>query len=446
MKHLLAVLLIVGASGFLMAGACDEIAEACGPCGKVSTGDATISGDAALDGFFKAVGDLDGSFGKINGEFEGQVRDLALAFEVEDIAELSFDALVDATVAKIQADLNASIEGGISGGLTIDYVPPKCEVNVSASFDAQASCEAKAGCDVDAECSGGEVSFTCEGSCSGSCSGNCSFRTCTVDLGADLACSGSCSGSCSAEVSGKCEGTCKGECDGTCSAYVENTEGEMECNGSCSGECSGECAVKVEGECSGKCEGECKVEATAEVECSGETKCEGSCDAECSGGCDGEIKQPSCSASAECEASADCEAQASASASANASCTPPSLELKYSLSATLEADAAAKAKFMGKIEAFKVNMIGMLKGMANLKILFDADAAAEINIEPPTVTLLASIEGLVSTATSGEFNIAAGLIPCVVPALQESVTIMTGLPAKMGATVSAQAKFVAIIM
>ena len=55
MKHLLVILLVIVVSGFLMAGACDDAAEKlCGPCGTIENGDSTITGNAELDGVFKA--------------------------------------------------------------------------------------------------------------------------------------------------------------------------------------------------------------------------------------------------------------------------------------------------------------------------------------------------------------------------------------------------------
>lgn len=442
MKYKVIGLILVTAIGvFGLGGACEDLKEACGPCGTVEAADGAISGDASLDAFFKAVGSLNMNVGKINAGFEGNVRELAAAFEVEGAADMEFDALVDATVAAITAEFNASVEGGIEGGLKIDFQPPKCEVNVDASFSASAQCQAKAGCDVDAECTGGEVSFECSGTCEGKCEGECSLPVCTVALDASLACSGECSGKCTATASGECSGECRGDCSGECSAY----NGAGDCNGACDGSCTGECAVEVKGECTAKCEGECKAEFAAEADCQGEPECKGECSGSCSGGCKGEVSAPKCSVQAECEAEADCQAQANASASANASCTPPSLEIKFVLNATLEADASAKAAFMGKVKAFKTNMIGMIQGMENLKILVDADAAAKIGIEPPTVTLAASVDGLIDAAANGDFEIKPALLGCTLDALDETGQIFGDLPGKLTASVEGQAKFYAIL-
>lgn len=435
------MVMIFAIGAFGLGGACEDLKEACGPCGTVEAADGAISGDAKLDAFFKAVGSLNMNVGKINAGFEGNVKALAEAFGVATVDvdgnPIEFDVLVDDVVAEITAEFSANI----SGGLKIDFQPPKCEVNVDASFSASAQCQAKAGCDVDAECTGGEVSFECSGTCEGKCEGTCEIPVCTVSMDASLECSGECSGKCSATASGECSGECRGTCSGECSAY----DGAGDCKGACNGSCTGECAVEVKGECTAKCEGECKAQVETEAECQGELGCKGECQGSCSGGCQGEVSAPKCSVQAECEAEADCQAQANASASANASCTPPTLELKFVLNADVEADANLKAEFMGKITAFKTNMIGMIQGMENLKILYDAEAAAEIGIEPPTVTLGAAAEGLLDAAADGEFEIKPALLGCTLDALDETVSIMGSLPGKLTASVEGQAKFYAIL-
>lgn len=443
MKYRVIGLVLVGVLAvFGFGGACDELKEACGPCGSVEAADGAISGDASLDAFFKAVGDLNKSVGKINAGFEGNVKALAEAFGVATVDAdgnaIALDVLVDDVVLAIEGEFEANVQGSIK----IDYAPPKCAVDVNASFSASAQCEAKAGCDVDVECSGGEISFECSGTCEGKCEGECSVPVCTVAMDASLACSGECSGKCTApSASVECSGECRGTCEGECSAY----DGAGNCQGACDGQCDGECAVETTGgSCEAKCEGECKAQVAAEAECQGELGCKGECSGSCSGGCKGEVSAPKCSANAECEASAKCEAQANASASANVSCTPPSLKLSYVLNASL--DANGKAEFEGKIKAFKDNMIGMLQGMANLKILVDADAAAEIGLEAtPVETLGASVSGLIDAATNGDFEIKPALLGCTLDALDETGQIFADLPSKLTASVEGQAKFYGIL-
>ncbi|MCP4599635.1 MAG: hypothetical protein GY847_03695 [Proteobacteria bacterium] len=453
MKHLLAVPLLIVLSGALMGGVCDEggVAEGlCGPCGTIANGDATITGNAELDGIFKAVGTLEMTTGSIQGNFDARVRALA-----EGVFGLDVEGMATADiVGEIEAAFDAQIKANIQGDISVKYQEPKCSANIDVAVSAQAQCEAKVdgSCSAEVKCDPGKLSFECSGKCEGSCSAECSVPSCTIKLEPGQAnCSGSCSGSCSAtlDVAAKCEGKCEGSCDGECSAYVENTEGEMECSGSCSGNCEGGCVVEGEAaaECTGECHGECKIEGPdIEASCEGELGCSGECSGECSGGCEGEVKAPKCEGKAECnvEASAKCEAQASAQASASLECTPPSLELDFNFGADL--DASAKAELMAKLDKFKLEMIGIIQGMFELRALVDADYAAELGIDPPTVAIKGSVDAFVTALGNGEIELeAVGLLPCALPAFQAAGSILASLPGEMKATISAQLDVVAII-
>jgi hypothetical protein len=406
---------------------CDAAEELCGPCGEVLHGDATISGDARLDGFFKAVGTLGNATASIEGDFKAQVAELAAVFAV-DVEGLSLEDMV----AEVKAEIEAEISANVDGSLSVKYEPPKCSANVSVAVDAQASCEAKAGCDVDVECTGGEVSVVCEGQCSGGCDATCS-GSCSME--ASGTCEGTCNGSCTMEAGGGCEGTCNGSCDGECS--LQDNEGN--CKGECSGTCTGSCEPPSAGmECEGECHGECKVEVEAECEGS----CEGSCDAECSGGCEGTATPPSCSAEGSCEASADCQASASAEASASLECTPPSLEIDFKLDASL--DANAQASFLAKMKAFKVQMIAIVQGMVKLQALVDADYAASIGIESPVVVLTGQIEAMMDVNFK-DFDVPKAKIPCLIPAFQDSVEILGSVVTDTVVVVQGQISLFAII-
>ncbi len=446
-KQLLVVLMFVSLSGTLMGGACEDIQEACGPCGTVANGDTTISGDARLDGLFKAVGTLGAATGSIKANFDADVLDLAAVFMAQAEIDASADLVADLK-AKIQGEITASTKGG----LKVKYQEPKCSANVSVAVEASAQCEAKvdANCSAEVECTGPEMSVKCEGTCSGSCSADCEVPTCEVAVTpGSLACEGECQGSCALtlEAAAACEGKCEGECSGSCSAYVENTEGEMECSGSCDGECTGKCEVSGEASasCTGECRGSCKLvgpELTAN--CEGELKCEGSCGGECSGGCEGKVTAPKCEGQASCDAdvSADCEAQASAQASASLECTPPSLEIGFEFSAALEGNAEAQAEFLGKMETFKVKMVAILKGFAELDTLINGNV--EAGVESPVAQISAEVQGIVSGGI-GDFDISAGLIPCVIPAFKEAGSIMGSVATDMAVTLKGQADLALLI-
>ena len=451
---------------------CDAASELCGPCGEVTMGDSTISGDARLDGFFKAVGSLGAGTATIQADFRANLEEIAAAFDVEGAADMELSALVTAVKGAVEGRIDATAEGG----LKVEFQPPKCSANVSVAVDAQASCEAKAGCEVSAECTAGEVSVNCSGQCSGSCEGECSGGSleCKAELsvegkcegsckgscevkGPTVACEGACNGTCTVEAGASCTGTCDGNCTGTCDgSTVDGVACAGECEGTCSAEChiqgaancSGSCNGKCEytpadGSCEGSCKGECYVETTAEVGCTGEApKCNGKCEGSCSAECTGTVTPPSCSAEGSCEASADCQASASAEASASMECTPPSIDIAFDFQANL--DAQAKAEFMADIELFRVKMMAMVQGMFKLRALVDAEYATSIGIESPVAVITAQVEGMLS-ADIGSFDVAPGLIPCVIPAFEDSVSILGSVVTDTSATISGQIEMFAII-
>lgn len=465
---IVAVLLACALSASL---ACEEISEACGPCGSVTTGDTTISGDARLDGFFKAVGTLGSATASIQADFRGELEALAEAFGVVGAADLELDALVTQVRAAIEADIN----GHVSGDLSVKYEPPKCSASASVAVEAQAQCEAKAKCSVSAECQSGEVDVSCSGQCSGTCEGTCDGGyTCEIEVEADGTCGGSCSGSCevkgpSVECSGTCAGTCtveagmecSGTCDGLCTGTCDgDTADGVDCAGVCEGECDAQCHIQgsgtcegtcngeceytpADGSCEGSCKGECHANIDVEATCEGEPiTCEGTCEGSCSAECNGTVTPPSCSADGSCEASADCQASASAQASASLECTPPSLEIDFNLSAGL--DAQAKAEFLARMEELKVRMVAIVQGMFKLRALVDTDYAAEIGIESPITVLETQIQGFIDAGIEG-FDIPIGLLPCVIPAFQETVDIIGSVAVDTHATVQGQLSIITVL-
>jgi len=440
---LLTMVLTLGISGFIMAGACEDVTDiaegVCGECGKVSQGDATISGNAELDGIFKAVGTLKMSTGAIKGSFDADVRAMA-----EGVFEIDVEGKTTADlVAEIKAEFETWITANVEGGLNIKYQGPKCQASLDVAVSAQAQCEAKvdASCSADVECTPGSASFECSGSCEGSCEGTCEVPSCSVKVEPGSAnCEGSCEGSCTVELSAaaSCEGKCEGTCDGECSAH----DASGNCTGSCSGECRGSCTVSGEAaaECSGSCSGSCKLTGpSAEAACEGNLGCSGKCEGSCSGGCTGEITAPKCEGKVECnaEASAKCEAQASAQASASLECTPPSLEIDIAFKAGV--NAGAKADFLAKLDKFKVSMIAILQGTAKLRALVDADAAAELGITPPAVTIKASVDTFLKAVQNNEIEFKApGLALCALPAFEESASILGSLAGEMKTTIDLQ--------
>jgi hypothetical protein len=434
MKHVLVTLLIIGVASFTMANMCEDAAEkACGPCGTIETGDSTISGNVELDGLFKAVNALETRVSSVKTDFDSRVKALANAVGVAEVEGKTTEELVTAVKAEFAA--SGSIGAQLEGGIVAKYEPPKCSADISVAVEAQAKCEAKAGCDVDAKvtCDPGELSFACEGECTGSCDATCS-GSCTVAVEGGVTCEGECRGSCEMSVAASCEGTCRGTCSGACSA----TDAQGDCAGACEGNCEGSCELEAGASCEGTCHGECTVELEAEATCEG--KCEGSCSGGCTGECNGNFEPPSCDAeaSASCEAQADCEAQASAQASATLNCNPPSLTVDYAFKAS--ADAAAKAEVVAKLEKFKVEMVNVIKGNAEIVALVDPQDGVAATV------ILPAVQDLATSVASGDFEVTAiALLPCAVSALDDSVDILTSISGDMAATIEAQVDLIALV-
>lgn len=428
-KSLLAVMLLAGSMGLI--ASCDASEKLCGPCGDIYAGDNYISGDARLDGVFKAVGTFGKATAAIDASFKADVMALG---EVFGLAEADMEGLsIDALVAEVKGAITAEINANVDGSLQVEYAPPKCSADVNVSVEAQASCEASAGCEVDAECTAGEVAVSCEGSCSGGCSGGCEGElkcdaelsvtgkcsgscegscevtkpnmecegtcsgSCTIAAGGECSgtCEGTCSGSCTVQVSGACTGTCEGTCDGTCTG--ETGEGG-ECNGECDGTCEGTCSVEGDASCEGTCEGTCDADCTfhGEAECSG--TCNGSCsftppDGSCEGSCKGECK-------ASVEAEADCEGEVKCEGSCTGECsggcegnvTPPSCSVDAECEASADCQASASAQASASVECTPPSLEIAFKLNADL----DATAKAEFKakMELFKVRMVGVIQGM----------------------------------------------------
>ncbi len=400
----------------------------CGPCGSIATGQLSIAGNAQLDGFFTAVHSFNGATGTIKADFDSDIRALAEVWGYGEADAVIDAAFVDGLVAEIKADITAN------GEMRVNYVPASCQANVNVAVEAQANCEVEAECDVEVD--PGQVSVMCEGTCNGGCEGECSGELSCAVTTPTVACEGSCEGACALEAGGSCEGTCNGTCDGECS--LVNAEGE--CAGECNGTCTGSCELTGKAECSGTCHGTCYVEQGS-AQCTAEASCSGSCSAECSGSCEGSFEPPS--ASADCDASAECNAQASAQASAELTCTPPQLDVSFAFKGGIDADA--KAEFNAKLTELRVRGVAILQGMAKLSALVTGKVEGEVVFDPsPAAQILGELNAVIDVGVSGDLDIPAGRLPCVVPALQEAAEIMGGAASEFSGTIEAQVKFASV--
>jgi modification target Cys-rich repeat protein len=404
--------------------------DICGPCGEIAKGDVGISGDVRVDGFFKALGNIQNATSAIQADFEGNIRALAAVYGVE--LEGAVNA---AAIAELNAAIRADFDANISGAISVDYQPPRCEASVNVAVQAQAQCEVKAGCDV--QVNPGEVSVVCEGQCSGSCDAECTGDfSCEVEA-PSIECTGKCEGACNLEAGATCNGTCRGTCDGECSAQ----DGSGNCAGTCDGECTGTCELAVAAECSGSCTGKCLVNQGS-AQCSAEASCRGSCSGSCTGGCEGNFTPPS--ASAECQASADCQASAKAEANASLECTPPQFKLDYTLAGNANANLTQKTQFMARMTELKARGIAIVQGAAKYEALITGKVEGRTVFEPaPFVELQGKITAMANPSAYADFDIPVAKAACIVPAFTEAGRIVSGLATSTSATLEAQADFVA---
>lgn len=431
-------LVIGAAAGMATLQGCPGEGGICGPCGSISSGQLSISGDARLDGFFAALADLQGATGTISADFDANIVALAEVYGVVEAgAEVQVDgAFVDSVIAAIRADFTANIEGGVR----VEYVPPACSASLNVAVEAQASCEANAGCECDVEVDPGQVAVSCEGTCRGGCSAGCEGDIACRAPSGGFECAAMCEGACELTAAAECSGTCRGTCNGECT--LQNADGQ--CEGECSGTCEGTCEVQAGAMCEGTCHGTCRGSFDPGG-CTGEVECSGSCSGECSGSCEGSFTPPSASAECECEASADCEAQASAQAEANIECTPPSLDLVVEFAA--DVDASAQAAFLARLGELRVRGVAIIQGFARAQALLSGEVNGQVVFNPaPFVRVQNEFSALVSAGLSGEFEIAPGRIDCVLPAIEEAVDIVAEIGGEFSASVSAQASFAAFLV
>ncbi len=402
----------------------------CGPCGNVMVGDFDPSGDAMLDGFFQAVGNLQNATTSIQDDFQANIVALAHVYGVD--ARQSFDAsLVDDVIGAIKDDVAQHLDGG----LRVSYRSPSCQADVAVAAQAQARCEARAFCDVTAN--PGQTSVACAGTCNGTCSGQCSGElSCTVTA-PTVNCEGTCEGVCELSEPASCDGICRGKCSDACGV----TDANGDCQGSCGGTCTGSCELNTAGKCTGTCHGRCHVNQDS-PQCTGAVQCSGKCDAQCSGGCQGDFEPPS--ASAMCAATAKCQAQAKAQAKAALACRPPRLDVAWAFKA--DANVADRAEFVARLGQLKVRAAAIVEGTARMSALVTGKVDGQVVFDPPPLTeLAATLKGLAIADVIAKLDIPAQRLVCVVPAFAEAATVLAHVGSTTLDTINAQAKFVSYI-
>jgi hypothetical protein len=402
-------------------GALGDIAKECGlVCPAegegIVAGNAAISGNAKIDGFFAAVVNFDAKAKMVAGNIEAELAKIK--------ARLGLEA--DATAEEVKAAMIARFELDASADIAVKFQEPRCDVSAEATIEATARCDATVNPgSATVECHGScEVEASAEASCSGMATAKCVGQA----NGPMLECTGECSGTCELTAAATCEGTCKGDCSGTCSA--ENADGS--CNGTCDGMCQGTCEMTAKGTCSGQCKGECEyTPPSADVMCeAGATvRCEAEANAsvECNGKCEGEVTPPS--------ASAECEASAKAEAEVNVECTPPQLTLEYQFAANASAEAQLE------FEAFLTGFVESYgKIVAELKRA-DVVLTAGANIASSAT---GAVQASVEATLEGDVSIKEGfLLKCAVDELPHVATLVTEASGRLEGSISAAGELTA---
>jgi hypothetical protein len=407
-------------------GVCDGLDASKVQCSAkgVVDGNFAISGNVAIDSFFKSVVNFGNTASQVSADIKAEVDGIRLAFGVSD-------ADLKAASGDVGAAVKAKLDTQFKAKIAVDYQAPKCEVDAQVTAQATLDCQASANCDV----SGGKASVQCMGTCTveASAEGKCDAMAelkCEVS-GPQVACQGSCEGSCTAQldVAAACNGTCNGECMGTCSAM----NGDGSCAGTCDGMCKGSCELSGDAalNCQGTCNGSCKAtppsgscDANAKVSC--EFKAEAK--AECSGSCDGEFEPPK----VDCDASASCEASAKADAKFSAKCEPPSLDVKVTATGTIDADAQAQLDFaLGELKLRLPRLLAALKKAdlvvdAGTQLTGDGKAAVD-----------GTIKALSDVKTTADISAAVKIGKCVPDQLKASAGVINTSGEKLAAQVAA---------
>lgn len=392
-----AAVFAIGGLSLLATPGCDDnpITKACNlecPEKGIAEGNFAISGNAAIDGFFKSVVSFKGVASGVSAEIKAELDGIRLAFGVSDADLANVQGDIGAAIdAKLQANFKASIK--------VDAQPAKCEIDAQVTAQASLDCQANLPeCHVEP----GMASVSCMGKCTaevnamGSCEAEAELK-CEVS-GPSVACEGECSGSCTVDVdaSGKCGGSCKGTCSAAGDANGDGVVAEGECMGTCSGKCelSGMAAASCKGSCNGSCTakapmGGCTGGAKAKCEFSGNAM------ASCTGSCDGDFTPPK--AQCEGDASASCEASAKADAKFTAKCTPPSITVKVVAKASI--DASAQAQLDYAVGELKLRLPRLLAALKKANLVIDAGDQLTSNGK-------AAVEATVGAIKDGNIDLA----------------------------------------
>src|SRR6187399_857054 len=147
-----------------LAGSLLAVLVAAGAAQGCSAADETCEIDAELDSFSGSVDALVAAEVELRAKLAYACAQIAGDDSVSENNTATSDEVTTlCSAARVKIDAQAN--------LTIEIVPPVCEVNIEVQANCEAECEAKFQCEggeIEARCEGGEVSVKCEGSCEAS--------------------------------------------------------------------------------------------------------------------------------------------------------------------------------------------------------------------------------------------------------------------------------------
>ena len=404
-----------GGLGSVLAKQCGLTCPAAGK--GVALGNASISGYAPIDGFFRSVVNYSSVSASVSADIDAELSGIQSLFAITDAQLAASGSLGLAITAKLATDFKASV--------VVNAQPAQCSVDAHVAAEVTAKCQAEANCTVDP----GKATFQCMGTCnvdasvSGSCSADAKVH-CQV-TSPSFTCSGQCSGSCTVMTpTVACGGTCRGTCDGMCTGGgTAGTNVMGECTGTCGGTCTGGCevtgmaAAMCKGSCSGTCDydpGMAMCDASAKVTCD----LNATASASCTGRCSGDFQPPS----AMCDASASCQASAKAEARFQVHCTPPSVEVK--VVSTGGVMAQAQVNFL--IAELKARLPRLSVASARAKLA--SDAAGDLSASGT-----AAVQTTANAVGTGklDFFVGAKVVACVPAQLTEAQGVLTASSAAL---------------
>jgi hypothetical protein len=428
---------------------CEEVLEVCAACGELTEGNITVSGEPRLDGTLEAAYLLYTTTTAAAFAFDEQMSALADAFGVPTPDDGAFSS--PHTQSLVDAIREQLVEAeGVTAVFELE--PGRCWIERDLALARQRACEDRLNCYIPPECPDDQLG-ACTGLCIGRCRDGCEGECYAAASEGNEECLGGCIGACDYTEPTQCAGRCAGTCSGSCSAYNSIAQ----CDGWCSGICTGDCVSTVPFECVGLCRGLCQVPRGEEDSCDGE--CRGDCSTSvCDGICRGHFRPEGCDRPDRCEGLYDCRETAKALAWAHMRCEGASARVGLVLSPAFTGDRARITATAAEVEQ-ALTLVAHSHAMLALLVdgVDDTGEIAPTDLEEnsaedetlpsyleqpdllatyavvaerahlPLSGLKARLGMLIETATAGDYQLAAGPLPCVRPAFEEAHSLIDSL-------------------